>query len=137
MANKVTLAIFDNTLKATVNKYEVSKDGTKIVVVSGGEGHFMPSFNNDSFIEFPKKKWEIWKPQWTRIYFVSKKGKKCVDFSTTPPTVSSPDPEQLKIAVGSTMLGQIGKDKQETPLVIWLILAGVVFSILFQMGVFN
>jgi hypothetical protein len=135
MARKVTLAIFDNDLKAKIGKYELSDDGTKIKVKSGGDAHWMPSFDRDSFIELPKKKWEFWKPQWTRIYFVKKKGKKCVNFKTE--TVSGPDPEELKKAVGATMLNQIGKDKQDTTMIQWLTLAGIVFSILFQMGVFS
>ena len=52
MTKKVKLAIFDKDLKArTVKEYPISDNGEQIKVVSGGEGHFMPKFDNDSFIE--------------------------------------------------------------------------------------
>ena len=135
MVRKVKLAVFDNDLKLVIKKYPLSIDGTKISVVSGGEAHWAPGFDTDSFLEFPKKKWELWKPEWTRIYFVKKKGEKCVNFKTGK--VSGPDPEQLKEAVGTTMLGKIGQTKEETPFVLWLLLAGIVFLILIQLGVLS
>ena len=88
MARKVTLAIFDNDLKTTIKKYPLSKDGTKIIVTSGGEGNWAPSFDNDSFIEFPKPWYKG--GGWQRIYFVKKKGDKCVNFKSDPPTIPGP-----------------------------------------------
>ena len=135
MARKVKLAIFDNDLKATVGKYEISKDGTKISVVSGGEGHWMPTFNNDSFIDMPYRSiFSLWKVSYNRQYFVKKKGKKCVNFKTGE--VSGPDPEQLKEAIGTTLLSELGKDKTETPMIWYIMLlillgiAGKVFGVL-------
>jgi hypothetical protein len=135
MVRKVKLAIFDNDLKATVGKYEISSDGTKIKVISGGEGHFMPSFGNDSFIDLPYRNiFSPWKISYNRIYFVKKKGDKCVNFQTGE--VFNPDPEQLKEAIGATLLGELGKDKTETPIIWYIILlillgiAGKVFGVL-------
>ena len=130
------MAIFDTDLKATIKKYELSEDGTKIIVKSGGKGHWMPSFDNDSFIEFPKKKWEIWKPEWTKIYFVKKKGAACVNFKTKPVVVSGPDPEQLSEAVGAVMFDKIGKQEQETPLISYATLVIVVIILMRLFGVF-
>lgn len=133
MGKQVELAIFDNDLKArTVKKYDVSDDGTKIRVKSGGEGHFMPSFDNDSFIEFPKPWWQG--GGWKRVYFVAKNGTKCVNFQTE--TVSGPDPEQLKTAVGGLMLKDLGKGGQEIPTWVYIIIvlllgvAGKVFGVI-------
>lgn len=135
MVRKVRLAIFDNDLKAKVKKYEISTDGTKIKVVSGGEGHFMPSFDNNSFIDLPYRGFSFWKISYRRLYFVKKKGEKCVNFSTGE--VSGPDPEQLKEAIGATLLGDLGKEGPEIP--IWLIyllllvvigIAGKVFGVI-------
>ena len=136
MTRKVTLAIFDTDLKATIGKYELSDDGTKIKVKSGGEAHWMPTFDNDSFIEFPKKRWEIWKPDWTKIYFVKKKGSKCVNFTTDPADVTGPDPEQLSEATGAVMLSKLGKQEQETPLISYATLVIGVIILLRLFGVF-
>ena len=130
MARKVKLAIFDNDLRIEQKEYEVSKDGTKISVVSGGEAHWMPSFDNHSFLEFPYRAISSpWKISWRRVYFVKKKGSKCVNFQTDPITVSGPDPEQLKEAVGATLLGKLGIDAPEIPIWIFYIILLLVLGI--------
>ena len=137
MTRKVTLAIFDNDLRCKIGKYPVSDDGTKIRVVSGGENHHMPSFDTDSYLEHPKKRWEIWKPQWTRIYYVKGKGKKCIDFKGETPTIFPPDPEALKKSNLNLLATKIGKDtNQGTPWYIWAILitSGLSFLLLLQMS---
>jgi len=117
MTKNVKLAIIDNDGKArTVKKYPISEDGTKIRVVSGGEGHFMPTFDNDSFVEFPKK-FLIFNLGWDRVYMVKKRASACINFKTGK--VIGPDLEQLKEAVGSTMLNQMGQDKPPFPT--WII----------------
>ena len=129
---KVTLAIFDNDLRAKVGKYPVSDDGTKIRVVSGGENHHMPSFDNDSFIEFPKRL-----GGWKKVYFVKGKGKKCVDFKGDIPTIFPPDPEALKRANANLLATKIGQDaNQGTPWYIWaiLIFSFLSFFLLVQMS---
>ena len=50
MSKKVKLAVIDDDLKIrTLKNYDVSASGNKVSVMSGGEGHFMPSFDNNSF----------------------------------------------------------------------------------------
>lgn len=126
LSKQVELAIFDNDLKArTVKKYDLSEDGTKIRVKSGGEAHWMPTFDNDSFLELPKRKkyFLFGSMTWRRLYFVKRNAAKCVDFKTE--TVSGPDPEQLKEAVGGLMLKDLGKGGQETPLWVYIIVLGI------------
>lgn len=125
MSKKLKLAILDEDLKArTIKKYDVSESGKQIKVVSGGEGHFMPSFDNDSFIELPKRLWKI-NLGWDRIYFVKKGAKKCINFKSGE--AFGPDPEQLKRSVGSTLLNQLGQDKPPFPSwIVYLILLVVV-----------
>ena len=137
MTRKVTLAIFDNDLKTTIGKYPLSKDGTKIIVTSGGEANWAPSFDNDSFIEFPKKKWEFWKPRWTRIYLVKKKGSKCVNFKSDPPTIPGPSEEELKRAIGAVAFKNLGKEDKESTLISYLTLAIAFIILLSQLGVFR
>lgn len=124
MGKEVKLAIIDNDLKArTVENYPVSDDGTKIRVVSGGEGHFMPSFDNHSFIEFPRPRYRG--GGWNRIYFVKKGAKKCIDFKTE--LVTGPDLEQMKKAVAGSLLDKMGK--QEPPFPTWVIYLILLFSL--------
>ena len=122
MTRKVNVAVFDNDLRVEILKREISDKGNKIRIASGGTANWKPSFDNDSFLEFPRGKLEFWRPKWTRYYIVKKKGSKCVNFSVKPPTISGPDPEEMKEAVGSTMLGQIGKDKQDMTWWNWAVL---------------
>jgi len=134
MSKKVKLAIIDNDGKArTVKEYPISEDGTKIRVVSGGEGHFMPAFDNDSFVEFPKKFLGIINLGWDRVYMVKKRAKSCINFKTEK--VSGPDPEQLKEAVGSTMLNQLGHEKPPFPS--WMIYFILLLSIGIALKVFG
>ncbi len=125
MTKKVKLAIIDIDLKArTMGQFPVSDDGTQIRVVSGGEGHFMPTFDNDSFIEIPKKILR-YQTGWERLYIVKKHATACVNFKTGDP--SSIDIEQLKKSVGATLLNKIGEKKEAFPSwVIYLILLGVI-----------
>jgi len=135
---KVNLAIIDMDLTIrTLKKYPLSANGRQIHISSGGTEHFMPVISNTSYLEFPtRKRYLLFGARmYKKIYFAMNKAKNCVDFASGD--VSIPSPEEMKKAIAATMLSQIGKNKQETPLVQWLILAGVVFSILFQMGVFN
>ena len=136
MARKVILAVFDNDLRVKLKKYELSEDGTKIKVKSGGEGHWMPSFDNDSFIEFPYRALSsFWKISWRRVYFVKKRGANCVNFKTDPTTVSGPDPEQAKEAIGATLLKELGKDDNTVTWINWATLAVSVLVLLVVSGV--
>ena len=130
---KVELAIYDNDLKCrTIKKYEVSDDGTQIRVKSGGEGHFMPKFDNHSYLEIPtRKRYFLFGAHlWKRLYFVHKKGEKCVNFFTGESF--GPNPEEQKIILGSNLLGQIGKVKQDTPMLTYfivLLLLGIIAKV--------
>ena len=127
MTKKVKLAIIDSDMKArTMGDYPISDDGTQIRVVSGGEGHFMPKFDNDSFIELPKKILRF-QTGWTRLYIVKQKAKACINFKTED--VPIPDIEQLKESVGSTLLNRIGEKKEPFPAWIIYLLLVVVLAI--------
>lgn len=133
MTKKVKLAIFDKDLKArTVKEYPISDNGEQIKVVSGGEGHFMPKFDNDSFIELPRPWYRG--GGWEKIYFARKLAKKCVNFKTEE--VFVPDPEQLKKSIGVTLLDQLGEQKQPFPAwTVYLILVTVIGIALKVFGV--
>ena len=135
MTKMIKLAIFDKDFKArTVAKYPVSDTGEQIKVKSGGEGHFMPSFDNDSYIEFPKRDLSsFWRVSWDRVYFVSKGSKACVNFKTEK--VEGPDPELVKIAAGSTMLKDLGKEKSDTALITYVMLGLLLIITLKVLGV--
>lgn len=135
MSKKVKLAIFDGDLKArTVKKYDVSDSGDKIKVKSGGEGHFMPSFDNDSFIEFPYRALtSFWRISWDRIYFVRKGSKTCVNFETEE--AGGPDAEVVLEAAKNTILQNLGTEKTETPMISYITLALVVIVLLYVAGV--
>lgn len=130
---KVKLAIIDIDLKArTIGHYPVSDDGTQIRVTSGGESHFMPRFDNDSFIEFPKKFLGI-HTGWDRIYIAKKGAKSCVNFKTGD--ASSLNLEQLKKSVGATLLNKMGDKKEAFPA--WIIYLILVTSIGIALKVFG
>ena len=135
MSKKVKLAIFDKDLKArTVKKYPVSDSGEQIKVKSGGDGHFMPSFDNESFIEFPKRAFPaLWRISWDRVYFARKGAKTCVNFKTAK--VEGPDPELVLEAAGTEMLRNLGKEKQETSLISYITLALLIIVLLNLLGV--
>jgi len=132
MARKVNLAIIDNDLRVKVNKYPVSDDGTKIRVVSGGEAHFMPKFDNDSFIEFPRK-FLFLNIGWDRMYFAKKGAKQCVNFKNEE--VFGPDIEQLKQSLGSSLLDKLGQEKPPFPT--WMIYAILMVVVGIAMKVFG
>ena len=134
MTRKVKLAIFDADLKVEIKKYPISESGNHILVTKGGEKHFMPTFDNTSFIEFPVRfPWSFWKTSYERIYFVRKLAKKCVDFKTEK--IEGPSPEFVKEMGTKVMLDRLNKQKQETGWQIWLLLAVSIFTLLYVMGV--
>ena len=134
MARKVKLAIFGADLKATVKNYPVADSGNQILVTKGGKRHFMPSFNNESFIEFPVRyPWSFWKTSYQRIYFARDLSKKCVNFKTEE--LAGPSPEFVEELGVKVMLDRLNKQKQETVWQIWLILAINVLILLHTLGV--
>ena len=133
MSKKVKIAVFDKDLKARiVGKFELTTNGEQIKIKTGGKANFKPYFDNESFLEFPKKIWEFWKPEWSRMYFVRKGAKTCVNFKTE--TVEGPDPELVMEAAGNEILRNIGKDKKETTLVAYLTLGALVLLIMKVFG---
>lgn len=137
MTKKVKLAIFDTDLKArTVGKYPISDSGNKIKVKSGGEGHFMPTFDVESYIEFPKRSFPLlWRISWDRVYFVRKGAKHCVNFGVDPPKVEGPDPELVLEAAGTEMLKNLGKEKSETSMIQYVTLALLIIIAMSVLGV--
>lgn len=140
MSKKVKLAIFDRDLKARAfEKFGVSKDGSKISVRKGGKRNFNPTFDNDSFIEFPRRSLiPPFRIVWDRVYFARNMAKACVRFRRTDGDSDDfldPDPEQVMKAAENQILEQIGTEKQETPMVTWVTLAMVVIILLKVLGV--
>lgn len=137
MTKKVNVAIFDKDLKArTVGSFPLSKDGTKIKVRTGGKRNFNPSFDYASYIDFPRPRWQG--GGWKRIYFVRNGASECVKFNRKPEgytEVPQPDPEMVMEAAKAEILKGIGKDKQETPLIQYIILAAVAITLLKVFGV--
>lgn len=120
--NKVKLAVYDKDLKARIyKKFPVTDDGAKIQVKRGGKANFNPEFDNDSFIEFPKRSFpRVWRKTWDRVYFAPNAAKKCVNFRTL--TVLEPDPSLVLKAAGTEMLRNLGKEKAETPMLTYIML---------------
>jgi len=83
-----------------------------------------------------RKKYLFFGPRiYERIYFVEKKGAKCVDFGQGG-TVYGPDEEQVKKANMALIAKDIGADRDKgTPWYIWAVLALEVFIIMHLMGV--
>ena len=134
MDRKVKLAVYDADLRATVKNYPLSKNGNKIIVNKGGKGNFKPSFDNNSFIEFPVRyPWSFWKISYQRIYFARSLAKKCVNFKTEE--LAGPSPEFVEELGVKVMLDRLNKQKQETVWQIWLILGINVLILLYTLGV--
>ena len=135
MSKKVKLAIFDKDLRArTVGKFELSDNGEKIKVRPKGKGKFTPTIDNESFIEFPRRSpFPPFRIHWDKVYFVRRGANACVNFKTGK--VEGPDPEQVMEAARSEILANIGKEKQEIPFILWIILAVAGVTLLKVLGV--
>lgn len=134
MGDKVTLAIFDQDQHIrTIKKFELTSDGTKINVQSGGKAHFNPIFDNTSYLEFPARSLiPPFRRYWKRIYFVRKGASRCLNFQTE--IVPAPDPEVVMEAAGAEILKNWGKDKTESPMLLYAILAGIALIVLKLFG---
>ena len=126
MTNKVKLAIFDQDLVVRRHgKFPLSSGGSKVQVVSGGASHFMPQIGNTTYLDFPRRSLiPPFKKYYERLYFVRNTANRCVDFATEE--VSSPDPQEVMKAAGAKIASNWGKEKTETPLLLYLILAAVI-----------
>ena len=135
MTKKVKLAIFDKDLKArTFESFPISKDGSRISVRRGGKRNFNPTFDQESFIELPYR--SIIPPfstKWNRIYFVRNGAKACVNFKTE--TILEPDPELVMQAAEAEILKGIGKDKQDTPMIQYIMIFLLIGILLKVFGV--
>ena len=122
MTDKIKLAIFDQDLVVRKHgKFPLSSDGSKVKVVSGGESHFMPQIGNTTYLDFPRRSLiPPFKKYYERLYFVRNTAKRCVDFQTEE--VASPDPEQVMKAAGAKIASNWGKEKAETPMLLFIIL---------------
>lgn len=132
MGDRVKLAIIDSDLKVRKQgKYEISERGDSIKVITGGENHFQPKIDGDSYLEFYRRSLiPPFRKVWERVYFVRNKAPKCVNFKTLE--VFMPDAEQLKKAVASTMLSKIGREETKVnPIfyVILIILIGIALKV--------
>ena len=129
------MAIYDKDLKArTFKKFHVTDDGAKIQVKRGGKGNFNPEFDNDTYIELPRRQFPfLWRVVWDRIYFVPSWAKKCVNFRTQ--TVLEPDPSLVLKAAGTQMLYNLGKEKADTAFLTYVMLGLLVFIALKLLGV--
>ena len=125
MPEKVKLAVFDQDLVVRkYGKFELSSDGSKIRVISGGDAHFMPQIGNTTHLDFPRRSLlPPFKKYLERIYFVRNTASRCVDFATEE--VASPDPQEVMKAAGAKVASNWGKEKTETPLLLYIILAVV------------
>lgn len=124
---KVTVAIFDNDLRCKIEKHPISKNGKQINIYSGGTGHFMPKFDNTSYLEFPSwKKYLLFGERtYKRTYVTANKAKKCVNFKTGE--VYGPSPEELDNAVGALIATKIGTEGITIP---WYISLFLVLNLL-------
>lgn len=137
LPDKVTLAILDKDLKArTFRKFPLTSDGTKIDVVNAGKGYFMPRIDNDSFIELPSRSMiPPFKRKWDRIYVAIRGAKACINFRTEE--VYGPDPQQVVDAAKSELITNFGKEKQDTPMLVYFNLVLNVLIFLILIGVIN
>ena len=129
------MAIFDKDLKArTYKNFSVTEDGQKIQVKSGGKANFNPQFDNESFIELPKRAFlRPWKTNWNRVYFASNGADKCVNFKTEK--VPGPDPTLVSKAAGTTLVQNLSKEKETTSVITWVQLGLLIIILLKVLGI--
>ena len=134
MVRKVKVALYGRDLRATVKNYPLNSDGTRVVIQSGGEGHFMPELDKESYIELPyRSPFSFWKISYSRLYVAQKWSNKCVNFIT--PEAVGPDPKLILDMAGTEMLKNLGKEKAETSLISYIMLALLLFITLNLLGV--
>ena len=125
MPKKVKVAIFDQDLKIRqFGDFPLTSDGSKINIKSGGKGHFNPSFSNTSYLEFPYRSiLNLFRIQYRRVYVVRNTARKCVNFDTEE--VPAPDPEEVMKAASAKILENMGRETQDTPFILYIILAAI------------
>jgi len=135
MTDKVKVLIFDQDLKVRRQGYfPISKNGAQIEIVSGGEGHFMPALEKGSYLEIPKKSLlPPFRTTYERWYFVRNRAKQCVNFETGE--VYGIDDDSIIEAANSEIIRNYGRQKQETPFIMYIIILMLLFIIANQLGV--
>ena len=126
MTKKVKVAVFDQDLKIRqLGDFPLTSDGSKINIKSGGKGHFNPSFSNTSYLEFPYRSiFSLFRIRYKRVYVVRNSASKCVNFHTEE--VPAPDPEEVMKAASAKILENMGRETQETPFILYIILGVLV-----------
>lgn len=131
---RVKLAIVDPDLKARVLKKFRITEGGRIDVVSSGKGYFAPKFDNDRYIEFPRRSFvPPFKTRYERIYIAIRGADACIDFKT--PHVPGPDPKQVIETAQAEIIRNFGKQKQETAIWTFVQVGLLVFIVLKLLGV--
>lgn len=128
---KVRVAVFDADLRVTIKKYPLSSNGKQINISSGGTEHFMPHFDRNCRLDFPRfKKWLLFgERQYEPLYVVMNKGKKCIDFSLKEPEIYGPSPEELDAAIKALIATKIGTEGIKIP---WYIPVLLFIILLFE-----
>lgn len=137
MTDKVRTAIFGKDLRVEFKDHKLTATGHKISIVPEGAGYFMPEIGPTTFLDLPlRKKYLLFGPRtYERVFFVEKKGAKCIDFGQGG-KMYGPDTEQLKKANMALLAEKIGQDAQKgTPWYIWVILGLNLLIFLNIMGV--
>lgn len=101
MQKKVKVAVFGKDQRVTIKKVPLSDDGTKLKITSGGKNHFMPDFDNNSYLEWPKLGGT------EKIYFVRNLARKCVSFESKVQIVEEIDRETGKPILKEAMNPEI------------------------------
>ena len=138
MSSKVRLSIFDRDNKVrTSGLFELTEDGSKIRVKSGGTANWNPELDNDSCLYFRRRKWYApWIKEWIPEYYVRKNATKCVNFKTE--SVDGPDLELVEDVCDLLMMEKLNKSKAQQPLLLILVaifivllgVAGKVFGVI-------
>lgn len=134
MTRKVTVALFDKDLRATMKEYPLNSDGTRIEIRKGGKRHFMPEIDNHTFLELPYRGLLTpWKLSYKRVYFAMRWSKACVNFYTGQ--VPGPDPQTVMEAAGTDLIKNLGKEQGETSVIQYCILGLLILILLKVLGV--
>lgn len=135
MTDTVKVYVYDQDLKVRKQgNFPISKNGAQIEIVKGGEGHFMPALEKGSYLLMPKR--SLFPPftrTWEPVYFVRNRAKQCVNFETGE--VYGIDDEAILEAANSEIIRNYGRQKQETPFIMYIIILMLLFIIANQLGV--
>lgn len=134
--SKVKVAIYDADLRVKIIKhYPLSSGGTKIKIKSGGDGHFMPTIGTGDYLEWPKRSLiPPFRRTWERVYIVKNNGAKPVNFETEE--VFGIDTQDIIDAANAEIIRNFGKEKKETPVIMYIIIlmllaiAGKIFGVI-------